>query len=269
MSYHIQDLFIYPVKSLAGISMPSLEALPKGFKHDRRWMLIGPDDAMLTQRAHPRMALIQPAISDGNLVLTHRQQQLEPVSVPLSLGGSTLHTQVFDDPVEVQTLQSPANEWLSDALGTPARLVVQPEPSPRQADLRFAQEGEHVSLADGFPYLLISQESLDFLNTKLAQPVPMNRFRPNIVVRGCQRPHEEDSWQAFRADDIRFRVVKPCARCTITTVDQQQGVLSGAEPLKTLSTYRKAGNKTLFGMNLLVDQAGTLQVGSALYPELI
>ena len=247
--------------------MPTAEALPKGFKHDRRWMLIGPDNTMMTQRVHPLMALIQPTISNGNLVLSHRQQQQEPVAVPLSLGGSTLHTQVFDDPVEVQALTTPANEGLSDALGTPVRLVVQPEPSPRQADLRFAQEGEHVSLADGFPYLLISQESLDLLNSKLPEPVPMNRFRPNIVVRGCQSPQEEDTWQAFKASDIRFRVVKPCARCILTTVDQKQGIRSGAEPLKTLSTYRKRDNKTLFGMNLLVDQMGTLQVGDPLFPE--
>jgi uncharacterized protein YcbX len=152
-----------------------------------------------------------------------------------------------------------ADAWFTALLGTPCRLVTMPSSTVRQVDLGYAEPGDPVGFADGFPFLLISQGSLDELNRRLEHPVPMDRFRPNIVVDGCE-PHAEDGWSRVTIGEISFRVVKPCARCVITTTDQQTGE-RGREPLRTLATYRRVGNKVLFGQNLIHDGVGAVRVG--------
>jgi uncharacterized protein YcbX len=131
----------------------------------------------------------------------------------------------------------------------------------RPANPAFAPPGARVSFADGFPFLLISEESLADLNGRLAVPLPMNRFRPNLVVAGCE-PYAEDGWKEIRIGDVKLRVVKPCERCLVTTTDQATGE-RGKEPLRTLATYRKVGNDVMFGQNVVHENTGELRVGDA------
>jgi uncharacterized protein YcbX len=148
---------------------------------------------------------------------------------------------------------------LSRVIDKKVRLVFMSESTARKADPRYALQGENVSFADGFPYLLISRASLEDLNQRLPLAIEMNRFRPNFVVSGAA-PFEEDSWKSIQIGDLRFTAVKPCSRCILTTIDPETGE-KGAEPLKTLSSYRRINNKVLFGQNLVAAQTGTLREG--------
>lgn len=268
MHYTVTQLTIYPVKSLSGITVQEAKALPKGFEADRRWMLVDREGKMMTQREFPAMALLQPVLEADKIRLYHKENPANTISLAQRITeGKSMTVSVWDTETSALAPGGPADEWLSDILQHNTRLVYQPEESPRQVDERYARKNEHLSLADGFPYLLISQESLDHLNSLLNELVPMNRFRPNIVVSGCAKAHEEDEWKSFRTTALSFRVAKPCGRCIMTTVDQQKGAFSGKEPLKTLSTYRRAGNNINFGMNLLLDQPGIMRVGEAVSPQ--
>ena len=166
---------------------------------------------------------------------------------------------IWTDECEAASAGPAAGEWFSELLGAPCRLVRLPLSTVRQVDLRYAEPGDRVGFADGFPFLLLSQGSLDELNRRLDVPVPMNRFRPNIVVEGCE-PHAEDGWSQVTMGGVGFRIVKPCARCVITTTDQRSGE-RGREPLRTLATYRVFDGKVLFGQNLIHDGPGVVRVG--------
>jgi uncharacterized protein YcbX len=155
-----------------------------------------------------------------------------------------------------------AAEWFSEFLGISCKLVAMTERSIRPVAKEYAVNNDVVSFADGYPFLLISEATLDDLNSRLATPVPMKRFRPNLVVKGCE-PFAEDTWKEIQIGDAKFYVVKPCARCTIPTVDIETGE-KGVEPLRTLATYRNFENKVLFGQNLLPASNGTLSVGDAI-----
>ncbi|MEA3292753.1 MAG: MOSC domain-containing protein, partial [Pseudomonadota bacterium] len=153
-----------------------------------------------------------------------------------------------------------SGRWLSQAIGDDCRLVFIPDDEIRPCDPRYAAPGDRTSFTDGFPLLLISQASLDDLNRRLAQPVEMRRFRPNLVVAGVE-PYAEDNWQRIRVGEIEMRGVKPCSRCAIPAVDPDTGIVSGLEPLRTLSAYRKRNNKIYFGQNLAHNGHGSLCVG--------
>jgi uncharacterized protein YcbX len=153
------------------------------------------------------------------------------------------------------------SQWFSEFLELSCQLVYMPDNSYRPVNSRYASHNQQVSFADGFPFLLISEASLQDLNERLDQPIPMNRFRPNLVVSGCEA-FAEDSWRSIRIGSIPFHVVKPCERCLITTVDQAQGI-RGKEPLQTLAQYRLSNGKILFGQNLIPAELGTLQVGDS------
>ncbi|MCW8983326.1 MAG: MOSC domain-containing protein, partial [Gammaproteobacteria bacterium] len=154
-----------------------------------------------------------------------------------------------------------AAEWLSQFLGEPSRLVYFPEDELRQVDPNFANAGERTAFSDGFPILLISQSSLDDLNARLESPVTMQRFRPNLVIDGCE-PFAEDGWQKIRIGDITLRIVKPCSRCVIPTIDLETG-MKGAEPIKTLASYRMRENRIYFGQNVIAEGCGQIEVGMA------
>lgn len=256
----ITGLYIYPVKSLGGISLQQASVSDRGLTFDRRWMLVGEDQVFLSQRSHPEMALLQPEIRDDGLVI--RNQKHETISILPREEGDRLKVQVWDDVCEAVVYDQPVNEWFSDQLGMSAQLVYMPRASKRQVDPRYAKQNELVGFADGYPFLMISEESLEDLNSRLDQPVRMDRFRPNIVVEGGAA-FQEDLIRSFRAGGMTFLGVKPCARCQVVTIDQQTG-LATKEPLNTLATYRRAGHKVLFGMNLLHQGEGILQVGEPL-----
>jgi uncharacterized protein YcbX len=255
---YLQDIYIYPIKSLGGISVPHAQVEQTGLQYDRRWMLIDREGFFLSQRTFAQMAMLQVNIADDELVITHKRGLLIPLAIPLAINsGNEVAVQIWDDTCVALELHKEANEWFTHALGIDTRLVYMPATTKRLVDNNYASNNEIVSFADAFPLLIIGQSSLDDLNARLDTPVLMNRFRPNLVFRGGQA-FCEDSFKTFRIGDVVFDAVKPCGRCLLTTIDQEEG-LKGQEPLKTLSTYRQQKNKILFGQNLLQKNLGIIK----------
>jgi uncharacterized protein len=256
----LESLHVYPIKSCGGYAPSSAEVEERGFRLDRRWMLVDEGGTFVSQREAPRLALVKTSV--GPEALRVEAPGMPPLEVPLVPEGRRMLSTVWSDTVETIPAGEGADRWFGRFLGARCRLVYLPDDSIRLVDPRYGTPGDHVSLADGFPFLLASAASLEDLNKRLGKPVPINRFRPNLVVRGCG-PFAEDGWRRVRIGGIAFRVAKPCARCVITTVDQQTGV-AGKEPLRTLARFRKFGGKALFGQNLIPDSPGTLRVGDPL-----
>ncbi|MCB1801771.1 MAG: MOSC domain-containing protein [Gammaproteobacteria bacterium] len=252
----LSAIYRYPVKSLRGQSFDALNADSRGLVGDRRWMVVDADGRFLTQRQLARMALVDARFDTGDVLC------LDAPGMPTLRvvgGDEPCQVEVWRDRVGAVGGDLAADRWLSEFLGMPCRLVHQPEDSRRPVDPDFARPDDQVGFADGFPFLLISQASLDALNARLELPVPMLRFRPNLVVAGCDA-HAEDGWRRIRIGDMTFRVVKPCSRCVIPTVDIDTAE-RGREPLATLMSYRKRDNKIYFGQNLIHDAPGSLRVG--------
>ena len=258
----LSGLNIYPVKSLAGISVSESMLDRFGLAYDRRWMVVKPNGHFITQRTRSQMALIHTFLDDEGLLLSH--PELGECRVP-AVGESSpaIRVQVWDDLVDALHVSKSVDAWLSRAVGETCHLVWFPENEQRQCDESYANKGDMTGFTDGFPLLLISQASLDDLNSRLKKPVEMRRFRPNLVVDGCE-PFAEDKWKKVRIGDASFRVVKPCSRCVLTTVDPETGQRSGAEPLQTLAGYRKQGSKVFFGQNLVHDDRVKLKLGDQL-----
>ncbi len=254
----VSQLFIYPIKSLGGISVTSAQVTDRGFQYDRRWMLVDVNNEFITQRDFPKMALLQVQIKEDGLHVQHKKNSNQIV-VPFHSSGETFSVQVWSDVCKGREVDSLVSEWFSDVLSIKCKLVQMPDSTRRRVDTRYASNKEITSFADGFPFLLIGQASLDNLNGRLQKSLPMNRFRPSIVVDGSL-PFEEDGWARFSINNIDFFGVKLCARCVITTINQDDAT-NGKEPLHTLSTYRKFQNKIYFGQNLLHNGEGTLNIG--------
>jgi uncharacterized protein len=235
----LSEIWVYPIKSLGGIRLQTATIREKGITHDRRWMLVDESGTFMTQRVTPAMALLKPSYENGNLKITHSKKG---ISHNISLNPSPLEQEqtvtIWNDSVQAFEVDKQTSAWFSDALELKCRLVHFPEKNDRAVDPNFSINKEHVSLADAYPFLMIGQASLDFLNSKLAKAVPMNRFRPNFVVTGSE-PNEEDTWRNFTIGSNRFTGVKPCARCVLTTVNQDTAE-KGDEPLRTLATYRRS-----------------------------
>lgn len=256
-SMTLAGIYRYPVKSLRGAAFDSLEVGRHGLLHDREWMVTDADGRFLTQRQEPRMALIGTHVSDdGRLTLD------APDTAPIEVDNELHHdveVVVWRDRVRASPVDAATDDWLSAFLGRRCRLVRFPADRVRAVDPAYAQPGDQVGFADGFPFLLISQASLDALNARLQSPVPMRRFRPNLVIDGCD-PHAEDGWRRLRIGDLVLRVAKPCSRCIIPTIDPDTAQ-RGPEPLRTLMTYRKRDNQIFFGQNLVHDGPGRLARG--------
>ncbi|SEM91683.1 hypothetical protein SAMN04488505_10739 [Chitinophaga rupis] len=259
----VSELYIYPVKSLGGIALPAASLTDRGFEYDRRWMLVDENNRFLSQREVPLMACLHVELHDDYLVVIniHKPDFFYPIPLQPLTTETTMVT-VWDDECPAQWVSAKADAWFSEQLEISCRLVHMPDSSHRHVDERYANNKEITSFSDGYPLLMIGQASLDDLNSRLASPLPMNRFRPNIVFTGGL-PFQEDDMQQFGIGDIRFWGVKLCARCVMTTIDQQTAVKT-KEPLKTLSTYRMKDNKILFGQNLLYQGRGTIRVGDAI-----
>jgi MOSC domain-containing protein len=258
---YLSQLHVYPIKSAGGIPLEASEVDGRGLRHDRRWMLVDEAGSFMSQRRFPRMALIGVRIEPDHLVVD--APDMPSLHVPLRPPDRKLRlAQVWGDLVEVSAVSGEAERWFGEFLGVRCKLVFLPDESIRPVDPAYGRRGDRVGLADGFPFLLVSEASLADLNVRLEHPVPMNRFRPNLVVGGCE-PFAEDGWRLIRIGSITLRIVKPCARCTITTVDQRTAA-TGKEPLRTLAKFRRAGNKVLFGQNLIHDDTGTLHTGDPL-----
>jgi uncharacterized protein len=255
---YLSGLYVYPIKSAGGISLEASEVDERGLRHDRRWMLVDEAGRFISQRRSPRMALIGVRIEPDLLLVD--APDMPSLEIPLAPPqGELLLAQVWNDLVEVLTVGVEADRWFGEFLGVRCKLVFLPDESVRPVDPDYGRTGDRGGLADGFPFLLASDASLADLNARMESPVPMNRFRPNLVVQGCE-PFAEDGWRLIRIGEITLRVAKPCARCVITTVDQGTAT-TGKEPLRTLARFRRAGEGVLFGQNLIHEDMGTLRVG--------
>ena len=254
----LSGLYVYPIKSCAGISLQRSDLSATGLRHDRRWMLVDETGEFISQRAHPRMALISVRFAPERMIIS--APDMDELEVPLyPKAGDSIDVRVWGDTNRGALVSEEADRWFGEYLEFPCRLVYKPDDDPRLVDSSFAESGDQVSFADGFAFLLISEASLEDLNSRLEDPLPMNRFRPNFVVRGCG-PYAEDGWRLLRIGSVPFRVAEQCPRCAITTVDQRTGA-RGNEPLRTLATYRKSELGTVFGRNLIHDTLGTVHVG--------
>jgi uncharacterized protein YcbX len=260
----LSALYVYPIKSLGGIALEMATVEMRGLKYDRRWMLVDEHGMFVSQREVAAMAGLGTSFIDGHLHIYVKKQPGESLCLPLDVqtkGMVKTKVQIWSSRCVGLQYPSEVNRWFSDILNRPLRMVYMPDTTRRRVDGRYAPAGQFVSYADAYPYLLIGEASLTDLQQKLGTELPMNRFRPNMVVSGTT-PFEEDDWTDFRIGEVLFRGVKPCARCIVPTTDQETGIRS-AEPLKTLSGYRKKGNKVLFGQNvvLLSEPGSTIRRG--------
>jgi uncharacterized protein YcbX len=255
----VSALYIYPVKSCRGIQVSAWRVAERGFVADRRWMIVDGAGRFVTQRERAELALVHSLISGDALQLS--APGLSPLSLPLAHeAGELCAVSVWRDQA-MAAIHEPGSAWFSAYLGAPHSLVYMPESQRRQVNPERARLGDIVSFADGYPFLLISEASLADLNSRLDTPLAMQRFRPNIVVSGCE-PYAEDGYARVRLGEISFRGVKRCERCVITCIDPETAE-RGREPLRTLAQYRLEEQKVWFGMNLIHDGPGLLRVGDS------
>jgi uncharacterized protein YcbX len=264
----LSEIWVYPVKSLGGIRLQESNVTHRGLEHDRRWMLVDDQGVFLSQRENPELALFETEMEGGFLIIGHREKKAEKVKVALypaaSPDADNLDAVVWDDTVATYEVDKTISNWFSEILGYSVRLVYMPEESHRKVNPDYAVTPEDISsFADGFPYLIIGQSSLDDLNSRMKEAVPMKRFRPNFVFTGGEA-YEEETWSEFTIGNLPFYGVKPCARCVMITVDPEKGIVAGKEPLLTLSKYKKVGNNVIFGQNLIAKQEGSVGVGNSI-----
>lgn len=254
----LSGLSIYPLKSAGGIQCEGWPVGTLGLQHDRRWMLVDPAGHFITQRELPRLCLVRTAITTRHLEL--HAPGMPDLRLPLEPpDGAQEPVVVWGDQALARFPDPQADRWCSEFLGAACRLAFLPEPNGRAVNPAYDSRARRVGFADAFPFLLIGAASLEDLNQRLRLALPMNRFRPNLVIEGAP-PFAEDGWRRIRVGSLEFDVVKPCARCVITTTDQATGERSD-EPLRTLATYRRVGKNVMFGQNALHRGTGWLAVG--------
>lgn len=253
----LSEIWVYPIKSLGGIRVAQAHVKEKGLEYDRRWMLVDETGIFMTQRVLASMALLKLKMENlptgqagGELRIAHSlKSTTHSISLTPSLSNKAEEVIIWNDTVKAVEVNKETSAWFSEVLEKKCRLVYFPEQNSRAVDKNFSVNRENVSLADGYPFLIIGQSSLDHLNSKLEVPITMNRFRPNFVFTGGE-PHEEDTWRNFTIGINHFVGVKPCARCAIPTINQDTAE-KGIEPSRTLALYRKKDNKIFFGQNLV------------------
>ncbi|TGE16784.1 MOSC domain-containing protein [Hymenobacter elongatus] len=258
----LSDLYIYPVKSLGGIRVTEAVVEARGLRHDRRWLLVDERNQFMTQRQTAEMALLKVLPAYNGFLLTHTgRPDLLPLYVPFeATPEQTLFVTIWDDMVFAWRGTPAADAWLTAALGRICKLVYMSDMVMRATD--GGDVAGNVSFADAYPFLVIGQSSLQELNSRLAQPVPMDRFRPNFVFTGGQ-PYEEETWRDFLIGSLPFQGTRPCGRCVVTTIDQTTAQ-KGVEPLRTMAPYRTQDGKVMFGQNVTGPGAGTVRVGDTL-----
>ncbi|MEW2069313.1 MOSC N-terminal beta barrel domain-containing protein [Streptomyces sp. NPDC007346] len=262
----LRSLHVYPVKSLGVQTSDEVAVEPWGLDGDRRWMLVDKAARVITQRQQPVMARISAVLLPGGGIALSAPGH-PPLRVAVPGPERLVSVELHRDTVTVAEAAAEAHTWFSEVLGSQAKLVHLDDPARRRhVDPEYARPGDMVSFADGYPLLLTTTASLDALNDLVAAgdrphegPLPMDRFRPNVVVDSTEA-WEEDSWRRIAIGDVHFSVVKPCGRCVITTTDQRTAE-RGREPLLTLARHRRVDKQLLFGQNLIPDGTGVLRVG--------
>lgn len=268
----VEALYTYPLKGAGGVRVPALDLDEVGPVADRRWMLVNPEGVFLSQRTVPSMARLRTTLTPGSFSVRTKgsvRSMGHAIHLPLRpdpSGSRKLRVRIWNDEVEAIAPDPEADRWFSEVLERPCRAVFLPESSVRTTDPSFPSRGSsspgRVGFADGFPLLLISSASLVGLNGRLADPVPMDRFRPNIVVGGAPAPHAEDRWQVLTIGGLPLDAVKQCARCLVPTIDQETGA-RGPEPNRTLATYRRHEGRIWFGVNLVHREPGNVREGDS------
>ena len=255
----LSSLIYYPIKACRGFEVDSSRIERMGLEHDRRVMLVTPEGKFLTQREHPRLALVTPRLDNDTLTLS--APGFDSIQLGVQTTGTPWLVNIWkSDGVHAIDQGEEAAGWFSDWLGTPVRLVHIADGYLCKVNEKYVvSPDDHTGFADGYPILLASEESLHDLNSRLESPVPMNRFRPNIVVKGCEA-FAEDTWKRIRIGDVELAVVKPCARCVVTTIDKET-LEHSKEPLKTLGKYRKHELGAIFGQNTIPLNEGRLRLG--------
>ncbi len=259
----LASIHTYPIKGCRRIDHAAARVEPWGLAGDRRWMITDDEGRFLTQREERALTRVRPSIVDNRLRLAADGRPT--LTVPVE-GGPLEPVTVWTDTVDATRVDA-ADDWLADVLGRKARLYYLDDPTRRGIGDQRARPEDRVSFADGYPVLLTNEASLAALNDWLLEaqspegPLPMTRFRPNVVISGAPA-WAEDDWlgRRIRLGSVAFRVVKPCDRCVVTTTDQETGA-RGHEPLRVLGRHRNIGQKLLFGMNLIPDGTGEIAVG--------
>jgi uncharacterized protein YcbX len=261
----VAALIYYPIKACRGIETKAANIERMGLEGDRRMMVVTPNGRFLTQREHPKLALVSPYISNQKLTL--RAPGMADLTIPIFKSGPTRPVDIWKSKaVPGVDLGDPAAAWFSEWLAAQVRLVHFAEGYTRRIDENYAVSPEdHTAFADGYPILLASEESLADLNARLEWPVPMDRFRPNLVVKGCE-PFDEDTWSRIRIGEpsVEMAVVKSCARCLVTTIDKET-LEKSKEPLKTLASYRRRDGGAMFGQNIIPLNEGRLELGMSVH----
>lgn len=254
----VSGLFYYPVKSCGAIALQQAVVEARGIRHDRHWMIVDPAGKFLTQRTLPAMALIQPQLHRDTLEL--QAPGCDPCVVPIPQNGAIQEVTVWRFTGSAVDQGDLVAQWLSQFLGLPCRLVAMKDDTVRLLNPDFATSPrDQVGFADGYPLLMLTEASVDDLSQRVGYGIPMNRFRPNVVIEGATA-YADDHWHRIQIGSLEFVNAKPCERCTVTTVDQITGV-RGSEPLTTLATYRRTAGGILMGQNLIHQATGVIKVG--------
>ncbi len=267
----ISALYTYPVKSCGALAHDHHALDARGLRDDRRWMVVTPQGRFLTARDVPQLLRVQPEM--GHDVLRLHTAGLPALQVPLAqdVRARRQTVEVWGDRVAAVDMGDEAAAWFSAVAEQPARLVSIADDFSRVINTEYVSQPSETGFADGYPLLLIGEASLEALNERLRAkgeaPVPMSRFRPNVVVRGAA-PFEEDTWRQVRLGDVPFDVVKPCKRCVITTLDPQTGrAPNPKEPTATLAEFRRWKGGVIFGQNVVHRSLGVLRVGQMVTVE--
>jgi len=262
----LSEIILYPVKSLAGISVSQWPVIKTGLLYDRKWMLVDSEGQFLSQRKLPRMALIKTALTDKYLILSADGR--EDLLIPLhQTDGEIIRSTVWENTDDALHVSKAADQWLNQFLHTDCYLVYQPDEAIRPVDPDYGIATDSVAFSDGFPFLVVSENSLATLNQDMQLNLTMARFRPNLVISGCEG-YAEDHWREITIGSIDFRLPKPCSRCSVPAIDPETAE-TGKEPLRTLNRTRKWQNKVYFGQNAIHNQSGILAVGDSVLVKVI
>jgi uncharacterized protein YcbX len=257
----IKELFIYPIKGCAGIPMDQVSLNEYGLVNDRRYLVVDSSNRFYSQRNKPMMSKIRPILHDKGLTLHY--PDFSELTISDNISHSERKVTIWEDEVMADDMGDEAAAWFSSILGSPARLVRIGSNYDRKVRVGDQVLSSQVHFGDSQPLLLISRASLDNLNSRLSEPLGMDRFRPNIVISGVEA-HDEDHFSEIVTATLKLQFAKKCARCTVVTIDQQTGI-SSPEPLRTLTSYRKEGTKVFFGAYYLAPAIGSLKVGEQIW----
>ncbi len=253
----IKQIQLYPIKGMGGISVHSTKALQEGIQWDRHWMLVDEEGTFQTQRELRFMVHFKTALKDEGVEVSYKEEKILLPFIHTKEGERTV--QIWEHTLIADVCKTELSEWFSEHLGKQLQLVCLKAKTPRIKKIRVAPDEVAIRFSDGYPYTILGTASVELLNSKLEEALPETRFRSTIIVE-TDTPHAEDTWTDFQINGLDFRMVKPCSRCVVTTINQDTGSTS-KEPLKTLSSYRREGNYVNFTMNAICLTEGVISVG--------